>query len=409
MRLAVELYDTILGTLTGDARTFDFTPTDAGIDRFGANSSVLSVVIPLAPVQRRDHAARRRNWFGELLPEGDQHDYMLAQGDLRRDDTPAFLARYGRDVAGALQVWDLDNPAEPQSPAIKKTTPAEVRGLLEDPIGSPLANDPRSGKSSLGGVQPKIVLVKTADGWAQALGGYPTTHIVKPQLTGNKASVIYDEEYGSRIARRLGLAAFATSIEDFAGLPAIVIERYDRHDGQRLHQEDFSQALGASRNQKYQEIGGIVSLQRIAETLKTHAPEQDLRRLARMVVLAVGIGNLDLHTKNLGLLHPADGDVTIAPAYDVVPQTHLANDGRMALAVNGKYRHQETTRDDLSAEFAGWGLRRAATTVTETLDELETILREEEPLEGAFPLLQEQLTVFVDNLRDGSPAGERPR
>ena len=409
MRLAAELYGTILGTLTGEARTFDFTPIDAGIDRFGANSSVLSVVIPLAPAQRRDHAARRRNWFSELLPEGDQYDYMLAQGGLRRDDTPAFLARYGRDVAGALQVWDLDDPTEPQSPAIKTTTPAEVRALLEDPIGSPLANDPRSGKSSLGGVQPKVVLVKTAAGWAQALGGYPTTHILKPQLTGERASVIYDEEYGSRIARRLGLADFATSIEEFDGLPAIVIERYDRHDGRRLHQEDFSQALGASRNQKYQEVGGTVSFQRIADALKTHAPDPNLRRLARMVVLAVGIGNLDLHTKNLGLLHPADGDVTLAPAYDVVPQAHMTNDGRMALAVNGKYRHLEITRDDLFAEFTAWGLRRAATTVTETLDELQTILREEEPLEGAFPLLDVQPQAFVDNLRDGSPVGGRPR
>jgi serine/threonine-protein kinase HipA len=330
---------------------------------------------------------------------------MLAQGDLRRDDTPSFLARYGRDVAGALQVWDLDDQSEPQSPAFRKATPAEVRALLEDPIGSPLANDPRSGKSSLGGVQPKVVLVKTEDGWAQALGGYPTTHILKPQLSGARASVIYDEEYGSRIARRLGLADFATSIEEFDSLPAIVIERYDRRDGQRLHQEDFSQALGASRNQKYQEVGGVVSFQRIAETLKAYAPEQDLRRLARMVVLAVGIGNLDLHAKNLGLIHPADGDVTLAPAYDVVPQTHLATDGRMALAVNGKYGHQEISRDDLVAEFAAWGLRRAATTVTETLDELHTILREEEPLEGAFPLLDDRLQAFVDNLRHANPVG----
>jgi serine/threonine-protein kinase HipA len=308
-------------------------------------------------------------------------------------------------VAGALQVWALDDPTEPRTPSIKKVSSAEVRALLEDPIGSPLANDPRSGKSSLGGVQPKVVLVKSADGWAQALGGYPTTHIVKPQLTGDRASVIYDEEYGSRIARRLGLAHSATWIEDFHGLPAIVIERFDRQDGRRLHQEDFSQALGASRNQKYQEVGGIVSFQRIADTLKAHTPEPDLRRLARMVVLAVGIGNLDLHTKNLGLLHPADGDVTLAPAYDVVPQAHMANDGRMALAVNDKYRHAEITRDDLVAELAAWGVRRAATTVQETLDELQAIFRDEEPREGAFPQLDVQLQTFVDNLSSGRPVG----
>ena len=399
MRLSVELYGTVVGALDGDARTFDFTPSAEGIDVFGTNSPVLSVTIPLAPTQRRDHAGRRRNWFAELLPEGDQYDHMLAQGGLRRDDTPAFLARYGRDVAGALQVWDSDDPTEPTSPGVRAVTAAEVRALLEDPIGSPLANDPQSGKSSLGGVQPKVVLARTASGWAQALGGFPTTHILKPQLGGDKASVIYDEEYGSRIARRLGLATFETSIEEFNGLPAIVIERYDRVGGERVHQEDFSQVLGASRNQKYQEVGGIVSLRRIADVLKARAPETDLQRLARMVVLAVGIGNLDLHTKNLGLLHPADGDVTLALAYDVVPQGHMAGDGRLALAVNGTYRHWEITRDDLVAELVSWGLRRAQATVQDTLDQLQTIVKQEAPLDGAFPLLQEQLLAFIDNLR----------
>lgn len=405
MHLAVELYDTLVGTLDGDARTFDFTPAQAGIARFGTNSPVLSVAIPLASAQRRDHARRRRNWFAELLPEGDQYDYLLTQAGIRRDDTPTFLARYGRDVAGALQLWDLDDPTEPKTPAIRSVTAAEVRALLEDPIGSPLANDPALGKSSLGGVQPKIVLVRTPDGWAQALSGHPTTHILKPQRGGPKASVIFDEEYGSRIARRLGLAEFDTSIEDFAGLSAIVIERYDRLDEQRVHQEDFSQVLGARGNQKYQEIGGVVSLRRIAAALTKHAPEPDLRRLARMVVLSVGIGNLDLHTKNLGLLHPADGYTTLAPAYDVVPQAHLDNDGRLALAVNRKYRYNEITRDDLEAEFSEWRLRRASATVDETLEELEAVLAEETPLVGAFSGLQDQLRGFVRNLRHGRTVG----
>ncbi|BAK36323.1 hypothetical protein MLP_33090 [Microlunatus phosphovorus NM-1] len=398
MRLAVELYGTIVGRLERDARTFDFCPTEEGIERFGANSQVLSVAIPLTPAQRRDRVARRRNWFAELLPEGDQYDYLLAQGGLRRDDTPAFLARYGRDVAGALQIWDLDDPTEPKTPATRTVTGAEIRALLEDPIGSPLANDPQLGKSSLGGVQPKIVLVRTPTGWAQALGGYPTTHILKPRLGGDKATVIYDEEYGSRLARRLGLADFATSIEQFVGLPTLVIERYDRIGGERVHQEDLSQVLGAGGNQKYQEIGGVVSLRRVADALKTHASEADLRRLARMVVFAAGIGNLDLHTKNLGLLHLADGEVTIAPAYDVVPQAHLPNDGRMALAVNGKYRHGEITGEDLAAEFASWGLRRAPATVDATLEELRAAVLSEPPLDGAFPALQEQILGFIDQL-----------
>ena len=407
MRLAVELYGTVVGELGDDPRTFDFTPTRDGLGSFGTNSTILSVTIPLSPTQRRDHAGRRRNWFTELLPEGAQHDYMIAQAGLRRDDTPAFLGRYGRDLAGALQVWDLDDPTEPKTPSVRSLAPAEVRALLEDPIGSPLANDPQSGRSSLGGVQPKVVLVRTSDGWGQALGGYPSTHILKPRLDGDKSTVIYDEEYGSRIARRLGLASFETWVEEFDGRPALVIERYDRKGGERVHQEDFNQALGASKNEKYQEVGGIVSLKRVADTLRKHTPDTDLQRLARMVVLAVGIGNLDLHAKNLGLLHPAEADVALAPAYDVVPQAHLANDGKMALAVNNKYRHLSITRDDLYAEFTRWRLRRAWDTVGSTLDELYSVVQQESPLDGAAPELQNTILNFIGNLRDGSPVGGR--
>jgi serine/threonine-protein kinase HipA len=96
MRLAVELYGTIVGALDGDVRTFDFTPSKEGIERFGANGLVLSVAIPLLPELRREHAVRHRNWFGELLPEGDQYGYMLQQGGLGAGDTLKKAMRSSR-------------------------------------------------------------------------------------------------------------------------------------------------------------------------------------------------------------------------------------------------------------------------------------------------------------------------
>lgn len=409
MRLAIELHDTLVGTIEGDARSFDFIPSPEAIDRFGANSTILSVSVPLAPKQRRDHAARRRNWFAELLPEGKQYEHMLAQGNLTPGHTPAFLARYGRDVAGALQIWNLDDPTEPRPPGLRRLSRTDIRRLLEDPVGSPLANESTAGKSSLGGVQPKIVLVRTPTGWGQAIDGQPTTHILKPQLTGELETVIFDEEYGSRISRRMGLAGFGAVIENFDGLAALVIERYDRSDGTRIHQEDFSQALGAEHNEKYQEMGGVVSLRRVAGILGRHAPSEDLRRLARMVTVSVAVGNLDMHTKNIALLHPIDGETRLAPSYDVVPQAHMANDGRLALAVNGTYRHQETIRTDLVAEFTAWGLRRAEALTSDTLDEIAAVIDEETPLDGAFPGLLDDISTFVDNLRAGLPVGRSHR
>ncbi|MFT4187160.1 MAG: HipA domain-containing protein [Aeromicrobium sp.] len=405
-RIAVELHGIPLGALHGDARSFDFLPDPEAVERFGDGSTALSVAVPLTERPRRHHAERRRNWFRELLAEGDQYRNLLRHGDLPTDDAPAFLSRYGGDLPGAVT---LRHPDETAAPELRAVDSAEVRRLLDDPVGSPLANAPTAGKSSLGGVQPKIVLARTADGWAQALGGHATTHLLKPRLDGDETSVIFDEEYGTRLARRLGLADHATTLEEFDGLPTLVVERYDRDGSERVHQEDFNQALGASRNQKYQEIGGVVSLQRIATTIQRHCPDEDLTRLARMVVLAVAVGNLDMHAKNIALVHEIDGPVRLAPAYDVVPHAHRPNDGRLALAVNRVYSHATVTARDLAAEFASWGLRRGARLIDDTLEEIAALLEEETPHPQAAPDLREDLRRFVANLRGGGPAGEPNR
>lgn len=406
MRLAVELYGVVVGHFDGkDSRTHDFIPTVDGIERFGTNSPALSVVLPMVKVPQRTHAQRRRNWFAELQPEGTLYDYMLTQAGLRRGDVPAFLARYGRDVAGAVQIWDVDDPTEPKVPGLVPVDEKQIRSLLDDPLATPLANEPVEGRSSLGGVQPKIVLVRTETGWARATGGYPTTHILKPELP-DRPTLIFDEEYGARLARALRLAEYNTSIERFDGKSALVIERFDRVGGRRVHQEDFSQALGASGNQKYQEVGGIASLRRIAETLQRHAQRDDLETLARMVTLSVAVGNLDMHAKNVGLLHPQNADIRVAPAYDVVPQAHLAGgEGTLALSINGEYRHSLVTQADLVAEFKSWGLRSSDRHVDDALLELGSAAASHVPLAGASPRLQDDVARFIGNLVAGRAAG----
>jgi len=408
MRLAVELYDEVIGHLVGDARTFDIEISRDAMARFGTNSRVLSTTVPLSPRPPRHHAGRRRNWFAELLPEGDQLEHMLSRRGLRRGDVPAFLAAYGRDVAGALQIWDVDDPTEPPTGRAIPVDAAQIRRLLEDPLSAPLGNDPVAGKSSLGGVQPKVVLARTDDGWARVTGGFPSTHILKPQLS-QLPTVIFDEEYGARLARGMQLAAFDTHVTSFDGLPTLVVERFDRATGTRIHQEDFSQALGATGNQKYQEIGGVVSLARVADVLARHARSDDLHALARMLVLTVAVGNLDLHTKNLALLHARDGDVTLAPAYDVVPMAHRTDvDGRVALAVNGQYVHARLTAADLVAEASAWGVRRADRVVESTLDELRALIDAETPLDGAASRLHDRVRTYIGNLINGHRVGKEP-
>ena len=71
------------------------------------------------------------------------------------------------------------------------------------------------------------MLARAESGWNRVIDGWPSTHILKPESRDYPTS-IYDEEFGARFARAAGLTSFPTWIERFDGVPAVVIERYDR-------------------------------------------------------------------------------------------------------------------------------------------------------------------------------------
>jgi serine/threonine-protein kinase HipA len=405
--LVVDLYGTRAGVLSGPWRTFDFVPDPAAATRFGIDSTVLSVAIPLTVVAVRSRKERRQNFFRELLPEGRMLARLAQQARLAEQDVIGLLRAYGRDVAGALQIWDPDVPGEPKQPALEPLSSAEVGALLEHVQDNPLGNKPVGGKTTLAGVQDKIVLGRTEGGWNRVIDGWPSTHILKPESRDYPTS-IYDEEFGSRFARAVGLTSFPTWIEEFTGIPAVVIERYDRSphapEG-RIHQEDFNQVLGAAGNQKYQKYGGKVSLERIARVFSAIGDRDSLERLFALVVVSVSVGNLDLHAKNLSLLHLPDGSMTLSPAYDVVPQAHQPNDGEVALAVGGEYRHAAITLNHLVAEGRSWGLARAADLAEETLTTVQQLANAETPRERAHPGLARDISGFASNLLTGHAIG----
>jgi serine/threonine-protein kinase HipA len=408
--LVVELYGTLAGTLAGTWRTFDFLPNPAAVARFGLDSPVLSVAIPLAAVAVRSRKDRRQNFFRELLPEGRMLTRLAQQADVAEQDVIGLLRTYGRDVAGALQTWDPDVPGEPKQPALEPLSSAGVAGMLEHVQDNPLGNKPFGGKTSLAGVQDKIVLARTADGWNRVIDGWPSTHILKPQSRDYPTS-IYDEEYGARFARQSGLSSFPTWIEEFEGVPAVVIERYDSSltaPQGRIHQEDFNQVLGAAGNQKYQKYqkyGGKVSLKRIAQVFAAIGDQDSLERLFKLVVVSVAVGNLDMHAKNISLLHRPDGSMTLSPAYDVVPQAHQPNDGEVALAVDGEYRHAAITLDHLTAEGRAWGLTDAGDLAEEALSTVLQLASTQAPHSQAYAGLADDISGFTARLLHGHAIG----
>ena len=406
--LRVELYGELVGHLVGsDRRSFDFIATKHAIETFGLGNTILSESVPFDLIANRSRAARRRNFFAELLPEGSALDNLAGEIRVSTDDVIPLLAQFGRDVAGAIQIHDPDAPGEPRKPDLAQVDAAGVGRMLANTQAAPLGNRPKSGRTSLAGVQDKIVLARKENHWFQVLEGYPSTHIIKPPSI-RYPTITFDEEYGFRAAKAAGLTTFDTWIEDFSGVRGLVIERYDRSPDApqgRIHQEDMNQALGASKNEKYQEFGGKVSLKRVADALGRNGDRTSVDQLLRLVTVSLAVGNLDMHGKNISMLHLQDGSTRITPAYDVVPQTHLDSDGKMALAINRKYVHAAITIEDLIAEGQSWKVRSPRAIITSALEAVDTFVRSESPVENAYAGLRDDIAMFTSNLLDGRPTG----
>lgn len=398
--LRVDLYGVHIGTLSGERDRFDFLAHREGLERFGLGSNVMSVAVPLLRRQRGDDIGQRRAFFEEVLAEGGVRRTLADNARLDTDNTIGLLARYGRDTAGALQIWNEADPAEPRTPEAQPVTDTDVKRMFQEVKASPLGNSGRRRVSSLAGMQDKVLLVRTADGWAEPLDGYPSTHIVKP-MNAQTQSLIFDEEYGSRFVRALGLASFETAIQSFDGANALVIERFDRDlNGGRIHQEDFNQALGLIGDRKYEEPDEIDRLRRIAGVLKVNASTAELRKLLQMTTLSVVIRNYDMHGKNIALLHSTEGAVELAPMYDVIPSAHLNVDPEFALAVNGKRLVGDVTLADVVEEGRSWGVRNPERIVLETAEQVLATAQTERPHAAAHGGLNGAVESAVTELLD---------
>ena len=398
--LRVDLYGVRVGTLSGERDRFDFTADRDGLDRFGLGSNVTSVAVPLLRRQRGGDVIQRRAFFEEVLSEGGVRRTLAENARLDYDNTIGLLARYGRDTAGALQIWNESDPEEPRTPEARIVSEAEVKRMFQEVKVSPLGNSGRRRVSSLAGMQDKVLLVRTADGWAEPLDGYPSTHIIKP-MNAQTQSLIFDEEYGSRFVHALGLASFSTTIESFDGARALVIERFDRDSsGARTHQEDFQQALGLIGDRKYEESHESDRLRRIAAILRTHASGTDVENLLRMTALSVLVRNYDMHAKNIALLHGADDSVKLAPMYDVIPSGHLGVDPEFALAVNGKRHVDDVTLADVAEEGRAWGLRNSERIVAETAEHVRATAQTERPHPAAHGGLNAAVEYAATSLLD---------
>lgn len=331
--LAVWMHGTQVGVFSRRRDVFSFQYTADAVAG-GAGRPLLSVSMPTR--SRPYRGKLPLVFFDGLLPEGEIRRMIAHDFALDTDDVFGLLRELGRDCAGALIILpEGEHPAPPGQP--EPISRDEVARRLRDLRFHPLGVDRRV-RVSLAGMQEKLLLARSEEGWGLPVAGAPSTHILKPAHPLLPLSIA-NEALCLRTARHLGMRVANIEIAELADVPALVIERYDRAstpDGvARLHQEDFCQALGVAPEDKYEARGGP-SLRQCAELLRRWARNDQLEHLLDALLLNVLVGNADAHAKNFSLLHGPDGQITLAPVYDVMTTVHYPGvDPVPGMYVNG--------------------------------------------------------------------------
>lgn len=381
--LTVRWGDRVVGALTID---------DHGDIRFVYDPQWLSD--PVAPAisislpKRADPFSRRecRPFFDGLLPEEGQREALAAALKVSKGNEFALLERIGGDVAGALTLWP-EGEAPPPLPA---ATPPQVLNddallaLLDRlPVRPMLAGE--SGlRLSLAGAQSKLPVVLVDGAVALPAPGQPTTHILKPPIP-RFCGTTENEALAMRLAAATGLSVAPVAINGVGDRRFLLVERYDRRhrDGvvERLHQEDFCQALGYPPTRKYANEGGP-GFQQCFGLLRDVAtrPALEVLKLLDAAIFNVVIGNADAHGKNYSLIY-RDNTISMAPLYDLLSTVAYPElSPTLAMTVAKRGRLSDIGRDDWDrfAKTAGLG----PAFVRRRVREVATAIRELAPTEA---------------------------
>ncbi|MBI1945869.1 MAG: type II toxin-antitoxin system HipA family toxin [Deltaproteobacteria bacterium] len=255
-------------------------------------------------------------FFENLLPDGIQRERLARRLGVSDASTFAMLEVVGGDCAGALTVarWPLAVRARATPRPLDE---ALLRKLLETGVVPTVVSEGL--RLSLAGAQDKLPVVLRDGTLALPEGRAASTHILKlpnrdfPGLVDNEHFLLeLARDAGLPVVRSVRWPLPAAGRERFG----LLVERFDRAGGRRLHQEDLCQATGMPPSRKYQADSGPSLLDVVAVLDAASTEPRDIAQLVRWQAFNVATGNNDGHAKNLSLRRePA---VCLAPAYDLV-------------------------------------------------------------------------------------------
>ncbi|QDL54791.1 type II toxin-antitoxin system HipA family toxin [Rhodoferax aquaticus] len=347
-----------------------------------ADALALSVSLPLQATPFDDRTTRP--FFAGLLPEGRMRQLIAQQFQVSSQNDFALLDHIGGDCAGAVTFLAPGQalPIPPRNEDVQWLSDDEVLTILDELPRRPMLAGKDGLRLSLAGAQDKLPVVFDGARIGLPRNGTPSSHILKPAIHAVEDSVT-NEGFCMALAEAMQLKPAKSIVHRVRGRAFLLVERYDRlidtqGKRQRLHQEDFCQALGVVPEMKYQNEGGpdLAQCFNLVRSATRPSAPQTLRLLDYVVFNAL-IGNHDAHAKNFSLLYAGKAPV-LAPFYDTLSTAvYPSLTPKMAMKIGSKYKFSEVQARhwEQFAESAGLTKAQAKRRIRELAHSLPGVAR----------------------------------
>lgn len=379
-------------------------------DNWLADGFAISQQLPLINKEYPPESERAHQFFANLLPEGDARMHVVRDLKLSNSDY-ILLKAIGGECAGALFILSSDH--KPQGNAkYKKLGKTDFKKLLlrKGYTAMSFSNDERP-RLSLAGAQDKCpVLFDGEDYWLPE-DAAPSTHILKFEVTNYQNIPAY-ECFLAMLAKSIGLPVAESELCQDEDQYYFRVKRYDRvivgdDKIQRIHQEDFCQALGVRYENKYQQHGGpsFKDCYTLIQQVSIN-PIRDTENLLRWQIFNVLAGNSDGHAKNLSLIYNQEHQIELAPFYDLVCTRAIPRiDTSLAMSVGDEFDPDKLGAKDWSVLAHDCDIRQPY--LASMIKEMITALRENSPKVrvefesafGSYPALQRVEKVVAKQCR----------
>lgn len=330
-----------------------------------------------------------RCFFEGLLPEGFSRKAVADWIKTEEDDYIAILSILGKECLGAIRIVPDGNEEEVSK--YKRLSMSQVKKLAEEGATKSTQILLQT-HLSLAGATGKVGLYydSSKNKWYLPQGNAPSTHIVK-QSHVRLSHIVINEELCMLAAKNCGIDAVDSFIVNTGdGNDQDILyatRRYDRGfisdnfiDGlqipNRLHQEDFAQAMGVNAFDKYERENKHY-LKRLFEIIRANCsdPISEQIKLWKMICYNFMVGNTDCHIKNMALLYGENlKSISLAPAYDIVSTRVYNMSSEMSFFIGGELRIDRINRRTFASAASECGLteRMALKCFDEVADRFES-------------------------------------